>query len=79
MLYYFDSLLLTTVTTVRKFTTIVLSDLTYKHGLKAEQWGSVVIVFGAIAYDKIAARFIPVPFGSKKPAAIEASAQGEHS
>lgn len=66
MLYYFDSLLLTTVTTVRKFMTIVVSDLKFKHGLKSSQWASVVLVFAAIAYDKIVARFLPPPLGGKK-------------
>jgi len=66
MLYYFDSLLLTTVTTVRKFTTIVLSDIMYKHGLSPVQWASVGLVFLSIVYDKIIAKFVPPPFGGKK-------------
>jgi UDP-galactose transporter B1 len=42
---------LTTITTTRKFFTIVLSVLMFGHVLNARQWGSVAIVFFGLVMD----------------------------
>lgn len=47
----FDSLVLTTITTTRKFFTIVLSVVWYGHSLNSRQWGSVGIVFAGLVLD----------------------------
>ena len=45
----FDALMCSTVTTVRKFCSILMSVLWFKHPLTLAQWASVVFVFGGIA------------------------------
>lgn len=45
----FDALMCSTVTTVRKFCSILMSVLWFKHPLTVAQWASVVFVFGGIA------------------------------
>lgn len=49
MIARFDALLCSTVTTVRKFCSILMSVLWFKHPLTPAQWASVVFVFGGIA------------------------------
>lgn len=52
---YFDALVLTTVTTTRKFFTILLSVVMYGHQLTQGQWGAVLLVFAGLSgevYDK---------------------------
>lgn len=44
----FDALMCSTVTTVRKFCSILLSVLWFKHPLSPSQWASVIVVFGGI-------------------------------
>ncbi len=53
MLFYFDSLILTTVTTTRKFVSILISVFANGHSLGPVQWFSVLMVFGSIVYDKV--------------------------
>lgn len=53
MLFYFDSLILTTVTTTRKFVSILISVFANGHSLGPVQWFSVILVFGSIVYDKV--------------------------
>lgn len=50
-LLVFDSLVCTTITTIRKFLTIVISVAFHGNVLSVTQWGSVAMVFGAVAYD----------------------------
>ena len=50
-LLVFDSLVCTTITTIRKFMTIVISVVFHGNVLSALQWSSVWMVFGAVAYD----------------------------
>jgi hypothetical protein len=50
-LLVFDSLVCTTITTVRKFMTIVISVVFHHNALSGWQWLSVLMVFGAVAYD----------------------------
>merc|ERR1740117_662158 len=50
-LYRFDSLILTTVTTTRKFFTILCSVLWYGHVLTGMQWVGVSMVFFGLAMD----------------------------
>jgi UDP-galactose transporter B1 len=69
LLFYFDSLLLTTVTTTRKFLSILLSVALNGHPMSGLQWFSVVMVFGSIAYDKII-----VPLTSKRGAPSSSNA-----
>ena len=47
----FDSLVMTTITTTRKFFTIVLSVFWYGHQLNMGQWGAVGIVFFGLILD----------------------------
>jgi UDP-galactose transporter B1 len=47
----FDSLVLTTITTTRKFFTIVLSVVMFGHVLNGRQWGSVGLVFFGLVMD----------------------------
>jgi UDP-galactose transporter B1 len=49
----FDSLTLTTITTTRKFATIVVNAIVLPKDnvLNANQWGCVLVVFGAVALD----------------------------
>jgi UDP-galactose transporter B1 len=52
---YFDALVLTTVTTTRKFFTILVSVVMYGHALNSKQWLSVLLVFCGLSgevYDK---------------------------
>ena len=49
----FDALMCSTVTTVRKFCTILLSVLWFKHPLTHVQWASVALVFGGIGYELV--------------------------
>ena len=58
----FDSLVLTTVTTTRKFFTILVSVVAHGHALSPVQWAAVTMVFGAIGLDK----FGPGLFGGDK-------------
>ena len=48
---HFDSLVLTTITTTRKFLTILVSVFAHGHYLSFGQWLSVLGVFGAIMFD----------------------------
>ena len=50
-LFKFDSLVLTTITTTRKFFTILISILYYGHSLSLNQWIGVFIVFFGLALD----------------------------
>ncbi len=59
----FDSLVLTTVTTTRKFFTILVSVVAHGHALSPVQWAAVTMVFGAIGLDK----FGPGIFGGGPP------------
>jgi len=63
----FDSLVLTTVTTTRKFFTILVSVMAHGHALSPVQWAAVTMVFGAIGLDK----FGPGFFGASKVAATK--------
>ena len=47
----FDSLVLSTITTTRKFATIVVNVLVFSSKLNHMQWGCVLVVFGAVAFD----------------------------
>lgn len=47
----FDSLVLTTITTTRKFFTIVVSVVVYGHALSAAQWAAVAVVFAGLVMD----------------------------
>ena len=47
----FDALMCSTVTTIRKFCSILLSVIWFKHPLTKTQWASVVFVFGGIGYE----------------------------
>ena len=47
----FDSLMCSTVTTIRKFCSILLSVIWFKHPLTNTQWASVVFVFGKNFYN----------------------------
>jgi UDP-galactose transporter B1 len=52
---YFDALVLTTVTTTRKFFTILVSVVMYGHSLNNKQWLAVLLVFFGLSgevYDK---------------------------
>lgn len=49
----FDSLVLTTVTTTRKFATIVVSVIVFGHHLSAMQWAAIGMVFAAIVGDVV--------------------------
>jgi drug/metabolite transporter (DMT)-like permease len=49
----YDSLVLTTVTTVRKFVTILVSVLRFGHQQSIGQWLMVALVFGSILGDKL--------------------------
>lgn len=62
---HFDSLLLTTVTTIRKFLTIVVSVFGHGHGLSVAQWLCVLLVFGAIVFDTFVAKRL-FPHAAKK-------------
>jgi UDP-galactose transporter B1 len=50
-LLVFDSLVCTTITTIRKFMTIVISVAFHGNVLSLVQWLSVAMVFGAIVFD----------------------------
>lgn len=50
-LFRFDSLVLTTVTTTRKFFTILASVLWYGHSLVTSQWMGVAVVFAGLGLD----------------------------
>ena len=50
-LLVFDSLVCTTITTLRKFATIAISVVFHGNVLSVPQWASVCMVFGAVAYD----------------------------
>lgn len=50
-LLLFDSLVLSTITTTRKFLTIVISVVFHGNVLSLVQWLAVAMVFGAIMYD----------------------------
>jgi UDP-galactose transporter B1 len=50
-LLLFDSLVCTTITTTRKFLTIVISVVFHGNVLSAAQWLAVAMVFGAVMYD----------------------------
>jgi drug/metabolite transporter (DMT)-like permease len=50
-LLLFDSLVLSTITTTRKFLTIVISVVFHGNVLSPVQWMAVAMVFGAIMYD----------------------------
>lgn len=82
LLFYFDSLLLTTVTTTRKFLSILLSVAINGHPMSMLQWLSVMMVFGSIAYDKILVPLTAAPkIASAQPphhavAALEAGEAG---
>lgn len=47
----FDSLVLTTITTTRKFFTIVLSVFWFGHSLNTKQWLAVGLVFAGLVLD----------------------------
>lgn len=44
----------TTITTTRKFFTILASVVYYKHGLVPRQWAAVGLVFAAIVWEGVA-------------------------
>ncbi|CAM9538177.1 unnamed protein product, partial [Ectocarpus sp. 8 AP-2014] len=48
---WFNPLVLTTITTTRKFFTIVLSVILYGHTIGLRQWGGVAIVFAGIGFE----------------------------
>lgn len=50
-LFRFDSLVVTTITTTRKFVTILASVLWFGHTLASTQWMGVVLVFSGLAGD----------------------------
>ena len=50
-LLLFDSLVCTTITTTRKFLTIVISVVFHGNVLSTVQWLAVAMVFGAVMYD----------------------------
>lgn len=50
-LYRFDSLILTTITTTRKFFTILVSVVWFGHHLNAGQWAGVAVVFFGLGLD----------------------------
>ncbi len=52
-LLLFDSLVCTTITTTRKFLTIVISVVFHGNVLSLSQWLAVAMVFGAIMYDSM--------------------------
>ncbi|KAJ3433745.1 solute carrier family 35 member b1 [Anaeramoeba flamelloides] len=47
----FDSLVVSVITTTRKFLTILLSIIYFKHPLTTKQWFSVFLVFGSLLID----------------------------
>jgi UDP-galactose transporter B1 len=49
----FDSLILSTITTTRKFFTIVVSVLVHGHVLSLGQWTAVALVFLGLAADQV--------------------------
>jgi hypothetical protein len=51
----FNSLVLVTITTTRKFATIILSVILYKHSLSFFQWIGVSMVFGGLFIDMFSA------------------------
>ncbi|KAK1864138.1 hypothetical protein I4F81_006689 [Pyropia yezoensis] len=50
----FSALACTTITTTRKFFTILASVVYYKHSLLPRQWSAVGLVFGAIVWEGVA-------------------------
>jgi len=50
----FSALACTTITTTRKFFTILASVVYYKHSLVPRQWAAVGLVFGAIVWEGVA-------------------------
>jgi len=48
-----DGLVVSIATTLRKFVTILISAVVYRHNLKTTQWIGVVIVFSALALDML--------------------------
>eukprot|EP01138_Halocafeteria_seosinensis_P006149 gb/GECG01006288.1/.p1 GENE.gb/GECG01006288.1/~~gb/GECG01006288.1/.p1 ORF type:complete len:378 (+),score=36.30 gb/GECG01006288.1/:1-1134(+) len=64
----FDSLVLTTVTTTRKFLTILVSVFAHGHFLSLGQWLAVCAVFGALVFDSFKERLTTLwirRFGNK--------------
>jgi len=52
----FDSLTFSTITTTRKFFTIVLSVVYFGHRLSTQQWGAVGAVFAGLALETVAGK-----------------------
>jgi UDP-galactose transporter B1 len=52
-IFRFDSLTLTTITTTRKFFTIITNVFVYHHVVSPLQWVGVVCVFGGLAMDML--------------------------
>lgn len=61
----FDSLILSTVTTTRKFFTILVSVVLHGHPLVPMQWAAVALVFGGIIVDQVHKYSSPKPAADK--------------
>lgn len=86
MLFRFNSLVLTIVTTTRKFVTILFSVICYGHTLTLMQWGGVGLVFVGISlntmqkYSSKVAHHQPVIHhipGTHEPVAVEEDSDDE--
>jgi UDP-galactose transporter B1 len=64
-IHHFSPLICTTITTTRKFFTILLSVYKFGHVLNVLQWGSVGLVFGGL-YLEIAAKMVGQSVKTKK-------------
>jgi UDP-galactose transporter B1 len=64
-IHHFSPLICTTITTTRKFLTILLSVYKFGHVLNVLQWGSVGLVFGGL-YLEIAAKMVGQSVKTKK-------------
>lgn len=74
----FDSLVLTTVTTTRKFFTLLVSVLAHGHPMSTTQWSAVFVVFGAIIADKFGPGWLGLKQVNKHHTAADAGTETPH-
>ncbi|KAJ6232718.1 solute carrier family 35 member b1 [Anaeramoeba flamelloides] len=66
-LQYFDSVIMSVITTSRKFITILFSIVYFKHTISRQQWASIVLVFASLLIDSFSKAHVFEKLFKKQP------------
>ncbi|KAJ3432249.1 solute carrier family 35 member b1 [Anaeramoeba flamelloides] len=66
-LQYFDSVIMSVITTSRKFITILFSIVYFKHTISRQQWASIALVFASLLIDSFSKAHVFEKLFKKQP------------